>query len=170
MTQIGEGVSVPSAPEADEPCKNEESHVWEEVDSGVSADDQVNKLESDISSLEGKPSRKEQKRGYEFEKKAVIDNKEKLPIDKCSKEYRCKKCKKTQEVDIAGDDRVAEAKSRKSKGVKNKSDQCKRLKSIQSQHFDSGKKPLAKIDGDLEDVQQSKEIYKRRGFEVEIVT
>jgi len=169
MTQIGEGVHIPSPPEVEEPCKNEGDHDWEEVDSGVSPDDQVNKLESDISHLEGKPSRTSQKRGYEFEKKAVIDNKEKLPIDKCSKEYKCKKCKKTQEVDIVGDNRVAEAKSRKTKGVKNKSSQCKRLKSIQSQHFDPGKKPLAKIDGDLEDVHESKKIYERRGFEVEIV-
>jgi hypothetical protein len=169
MTQIGEGVAISSPPEVDKPCKDERDHDWEEVDSGVSADDQVNKLEGDISDLEGKPSRLAQKRGYEFEKKAVIDNKKKLPIDKCSKEYRCKKCKINQEVDIAGDDRIAEAKSRQSKGVKNKASQCKRLKSIQSQHFDSSKKPLAKIDGDLEDVHKSKEIYERRGFEVEIV-
>jgi len=169
MTQIGEGVVTPSPPEVNEPCKDEGAHVWKEVDSGVSPDDQVNKLESDISRREGKPSRASEKRGYEFEKKAVIDNKEKLPIDKCSKYYKCNICKKDQEVDIVGDDRVAEAKSRNSKGVKNKSSQCKRLKSIQSQHFDPSKKPLAKIDGDLEDAQKSKEIYERRGFEVEIV-
>jgi hypothetical protein len=168
MTQVGESINIPS-PEVNEPCKDEGDHEWEEVNSGVSPDDQVSKLEGDVSKLEGKPSQASQKRGYEFEKKAVIDNKEKLPIDKCSKEYKCKKCKKTQEVDIVGNDRVAEAKSRNSKGVKNKSSQCKRLKSIQSQHFDPSKKPLAKIDGDLDDVQESKEIYERRGFEVEIV-
>lgn len=168
MTQVGESINIPS-PEVNEPCKDEGDHEWEEVHSGVSPDDQVSKLEGDVSKLEGKPSQASQKRGYEFEKKAVIDNKEKLPIDKCSKEYKCKKCKKTQEVDIVGNDRVAEAKSRNSKGVKNKSSQCKRLKSIQSQHFDPSKKPLAKIDGDLDDVQESKEIYERRGFEVEIV-
>lgn len=170
MTQIGEGVAIPSPPEVAEPCKDEGDHDWVEIDSGLSPDDQVNKLESDISHLEGKPSKTSQKRGYVFEKKAVIDNRDKLPIDKCSKEYKCKKCKKNQEVDVVGGGRVAEAKSRKSKGVKNKSSQCKRLKSIQSQHFDSSKKPLAKIDGELEDVQKSKEIYERRGFEVEIVS
>lgn len=169
MTQIGEGVAIPSTQDVEDPCKDEGDHDWEEVDGGVSADDQINKLNSDISNLEGKPSRMSQKRGHEFEKKAVIKNKEKLPIDKCSKEFKCKKCKKNQEVDIAGDNRVAEAKSRKSKGVKKKSDQCKKLKSIQLQHFDPSKKPLAKIDGDLEDVQKSKEIYERRGFEVEVV-
>ncbi|VAW64470.1 hypothetical protein MNBD_GAMMA11-557 [hydrothermal vent metagenome] len=153
----------------EKPCKDDSDHDWEEVDSGQSPDDQVSKLEADIDHLEGKPSRVSQKRGYEFEKKAVIDNKNKLPIDKCSKEYRCKKCKINQEVDIVGGDRVAEAKSRKSKGVKKKSGQCKRLKGIQTQLFDPGKKPLAKIDGELGDVQNSKEIYERRGFEVEIV-
>jgi hypothetical protein len=168
MTQVGESMNISSPPEVNGPC-DEDDHEWEEVNSGVSPDDQVSKLEGDVSKLEGKPSQASQKRGYEFEKKAVIDNKEKLPIDKCSKEYKCKKCKKTQEVDIVGNGRVAEAKSRNSKGVKNKSSQCKRLKSIQSQHFDASKKPLAKIDGDLDDVQESKEIYERRGFEVEIV-
>lgn len=171
MTQIGEGISVsiPPPPENDELCKDEGDHVWEEANSGDNVDDQVGKLDKDISNLEGKPSRAAQIRGYEFEKKAIIHNKEKLPIEKCGKVYRCKKCKKEQEVDIVGGNRVAETKSRTSKGVKNKSDQCKRLKSIQSQLFDPSKKPLAKIDGDLNDFSKSKEIYERRGFEVECV-
>ena len=169
MTQIGERVATPSSSEVEDPCKDEGDHVWEEVDSGITPDDQIDKLENDISNLEGKPSRMAQKRGHEFEKKAVIDNKDKLPIEKCGKEYRCKKCNKVQEVDIAGKDRIGEAKSRKAKGVKGKADQCKWIKSIQSQCFDSTKKPLAKIDGSLEDVQKSKEIYERRGFDVEIV-
>lgn len=169
MTQLGEGVIPPSPPSTIEPCRDESDHIWKEFESGLSPDNQIDSLDNEISRLEGKPSRTSQKRGYEFEKKAVIDNKEKLPIDKCSKEYICIKCEKKQEVDVVGDNRVAEAKSRKVKGVKNKSDQCKRLKSIPSQLLDANKKPLAKIDGDLEDVQKSKEIYERRGFEVEIV-
>ena len=170
MTQIGEGIVTPEPDNPEKPCEREEDHVWEEIDDGISADDQVSQLDKKISHLEGKPSRIEQKRGDEFEKKAVIDNKNKLPIDKCSKKYKCIKCPKTQEVDIVGNGRVAEAKSRKSKNVQKKSAQCKRLKGIQSQHFNPDKKPLAKIDGDLDDAEESRTIYERRGFDVEVVT
>ena len=108
-----------------------------------------------------------QMRGLEFEKKAIQNNKEKLPIEACGKEYVCKKCGKNQEIDIAGGGRVAEAKSRNFKGVKNKSAQSQRIKSIQKQFADPSKKPLAKIDNSLPDSGQSAAKYKERGFDVE---
>lgn len=161
----GEGVSKATPPE---PC-DDDSHDWKEDEAGADPDDQVKELDALASGLEGKPSRARQREGYIFEKKAVQDNKDKLPIDKCSKIYKCKKCGKTQEVDISGGGRVAEAKSRNSKQVKNKRAQAKRLKGIQTQLHDPDKKPLAKIDGSLPDADESKAIYERRGFEVEVV-
>lgn len=169
MPDLGEGVSTnePDTPET--PCADESSHVWKEVDSGADVDSHISNLDASSKQLEGKPSKAGLKRGYDFEKKAVEDNRNKMPIEKCSKQYKCEICQKNQEVDIAGTDRIAEAKSRNENGVKKKSAQSKRLKSIQAQHFDAGKKPLAKIDGSLDDVEKSREIYERRGFDVEIV-
>lgn len=169
MTDMGEGVSINAPDKPSKPCPDDNSHVWREIEPGSDADSHVDNLDTQINSLENKPSRQGLRRGYVFEKKAVIDNKEKLPIDKCSKQYKCDICAKTQEVDITGGERVAEAKSRNAKGVKKKSGQSKRLKGIQAQHFDPDKKPLAKIDGELDDVEESRQIYERRGFDVEIV-
>ena len=168
LSQGSTDVDEKSPPE--KKCASDDDHVWKEAVSGDSADAQVAKLDHKIADLQGKPSRVAQMRGDQFEKKAVLDNKDKLPIDKCGKEYVCTVCGQTQEVDIVGGDRVAEAKSRNAKGVKNKGAQCRRLKGIQRQLFDPEKKPLAKIDGGLSDVGDSKAIYERRGFEVEVVS
>jgi hypothetical protein len=166
--QIGEGVSKPALSQPQPPCEDD-AHQWEESKPGKSADDQMASLTEAAAEMEGKPSQAGGKRGLEFEKKAVEKNKDTLPVDRCGREYRCRTCGKTQEVDITGGGRVAEAKSQKAKGVKNSSAQCKRLKSIQAQCLEQQKKPLAKLDASLEDVDAAEVIYKRRGFEVERV-
>jgi hypothetical protein len=160
-TNAGGGTKPPSCAE--------DAHTWAEDSnrSGKSADEGIQEQDALAQSMASSPSMAGQMRGANFESKAIQNNKEKLPVDRCGKVYVCTVCGKEQEVDIVGGNRVAEAKSRNQKQVKKRSAQCKRLKSIQTQHFDQEKKPLAKIDGSLSDVGESKAIYERRGFEVE---
>ena len=108
-------------------------------------------------------------RGLEFENAAVTDNMEKMDIQAVGRTYRCSKCAKEQEVDIVGRDQVAEAKSRNFKGVKNAGKQARRVRDIQQKLFGPTKNPRAKLDGSLEDVEQSAAKYLERGFDVEKV-
>jgi hypothetical protein len=168
---VESGESSASAGDPKPPSCAEDGHVWKEDPKrkGQSADDAAQAQDAKAAELSSKPSRAGEMRGAAFEAKAIRDNKEKLPVERCGVVYVCSVCGKEQEVDIAGGGRVAEAKSRKTKQVKSRSAQCKRLKSIQAQHYDKSKKPLAKLDGSLSDVNESKAIYERRGFSTEVV-
>lgn len=90
----------------------------------------------------------------EFENKAIDKNMTKMNIQACSVEYKCKDCPEKGEIDILGDEQVAESQSCTAKnydtgGKKRKSDQAKKLNDIQSVMNDiqgTSHIPIAKFD------------------------
>ncbi|WP_342373772.1 DUF4150 domain-containing protein [Myxococcus stipitatus] len=160
----------PLAP--DLPADGDESacdHEWEVADPGKTPEQAAAENNARIDANKGKPSMKEAMRGPEFENKAVQANMEFMKIQTVGQGYKCKKCGQYQEVDIVGQSRVAEAKSRKFKGVKNASKQSRRVRDIQQKLFDKSQNPLAKLDGSIPDNPDSAKKYLERGFDVEIV-
>jgi hypothetical protein len=157
-----------SPPPADEPepCKG---HVWERG-AGDTPAQTIAKNEAQYDRWKTKKGKEGAIRGYLFENKSIQRNMDVLGIQATSVLYRCtnKGCKQTQEVDIVGRDRIAESKSRNLKQVSSKGAQRQRLKEISQQCFNDNK-PLAKLDGDLDDSDQSRDYYAARGFDTEIV-
>lgn len=150
-----------------EPC----NHVWKILDSkpGKTPDDAAKANNDLVARNQNKSSMDGTMRGYVFENKAVDANMAFLNIQAVGREYICELCSQMQDVDIVGDKRVAEAKSRNFAGVKKKSKQARRLRDIQQKLFDRNQKPLAKLDGSLPDHEESAGKYLERGFDVEII-
>jgi hypothetical protein len=143
-------------------------HAWIEIRRKTKAETLADN-QSNIAHLENKPSRAGDRRGYEFENKAIRANADKLDIQATSVEYRCQKCGQMQEVDMLGKVQLAEAKSRRFRQIKSRRQQAKRLVDIQNKIVNPGKKPLAKLDGNLADAADSASKYQDRGFDVEIL-
>ena len=148
-----------------DPC----DHDWKEKDPGKTPEKAAADNEALVAKNAGKPSMAETVRGYSFENKGVEANMKKMNIKAVGRIYQCAKCGQEQEVDIAGENRVAESKSRKFKGVKNSSKQARRVRDIQQKVFDKSQNPLSKLDGSLPDNAESQAKYLERGFDVEIV-
>jgi hypothetical protein len=143
-------------------------HIWEEI-SSKTPEEAKKKNEADVAAMSGSPSMAGQMRGSAFENKAIDTNMEEMKIKKCSVQYKCSKCGQEQEVDIVGEDQVAEAKSRNFKQVKKRSDQARRIRDIQHKMINPGKNSRAKLDGAMSDSAQSTSKYLDRGFDVEVV-
>jgi len=154
-------IALPAQPPSCDP------HEWVEENSETPTQT-IQKNENLVSGNANKPSQEIAMRGYKFEVKAINANMEKLRIQKTSVSYVCRRCGQSQEVDIQGEYQIAEAMSRSFKGVKSASKQRERLRKIQKQ-LDSSKNPLAKIDGDLDDADKSKDYYAARNVDTEIV-
>ncbi|WNZ61371.1 DUF4150 domain-containing protein [Myxococcus sp. MxC21-1] len=160
---------LPEAPASGEmdPC----NHVWKVLESkpGKTPSEAASDNDALVQRNQGKPSMANTMRGYSFENKAVEANMTFMSIQTVGREYICELCKQKQDVDIVGDKRIAEAKSRNFEGVKKKSRQARRIRDIQQKLFDKNQNPLAKLDGGLEDHEKSAGKYLERGFDVEIV-
>lgn len=114
-----------------------------------------------------KPSKADQAKGPEFENIAIDKNMEKMNIKATSVEYKCLKCGIDQEVDILGENGLAEAKNRTSKGVKGASQQHRNYCDIQAKKFPSGGKPIGKFPDDHPQADDVEKIFERRGFSPE---
>jgi hypothetical protein len=145
-----------------------EGHSWKEI-SREGIDETKKKNSEEAKHLESKPSKAHQAQGPLFENAAIDDNMEKLEIQATSAIYKCTVCGAEQEVDIVGKNQIAEAKSRNANQVKKKGKQSKNYKEIQKQLIDKDKNPVAKLNGNKSDVDESKEKYIERGFDVEVV-
>jgi hypothetical protein len=145
-------------------------HDWlvHEEKGGDTANAGIQRNKDNAKELEGKPSRANQKRGYEFEAKAICKNAKRKNIDAVGRTYICSKCGQDQEIDIVFEDgQIAECSSRNFKGVtKGKSAQRKRQREIQAS-LNNEVKPLAKLDRNLGDADQSAQYLREAGFEVE---
>lgn len=147
------------------PCN---PHTW--VEHSRETPDETKKKNSDNAKLlRSKPSKAPQAVGPEFENKAIDENTVKMNIQATSVLYKCviSDCQAQQEVDIVGQHRIAEAKSRTAKGVKNGKTQHTHYIQIQQQLFGSGTKPLAKVDATRSDTAEAQSIFDRRGFSIE---
>lgn len=152
------------APGESMPC----DHTWEEISSKTPEEAKA-KNSADISAMSASPSMAGQSRGYAFENKAIDTNMKEMKIKKCSVMYKCSLCGQDQEVDIVGEDQVAESKSRNFKQVSKRSQQARRIRDIQHKLISPAKNPRAKLDGSMSDATQSTEKYLGRGFDVEVV-
>ncbi len=155
---------VPAQGDPD-PC----DHQWKEKEPGKSPSQAAADNNTLVAKNAGKSSMNETMRGYSFENKGVDANMKKMNIQSVGKVFECARCQQTQEVDIAGDNRVAECKSRKFKGVKSASKQARRIRDIQHKVFDKTQNPLSKLDSSLPDHAASQAKYLERGFDVEVV-
>lgn len=145
-------------------------HVWVLEKPGKTPAEAAAANNATIAAKQSKPTMASNLRGLAFENKAVADNMEEMKIKSVSQIYRCVAgCKAEQEVDIAGEDQVAESKSRNFKGVKRKGDQSRKVRDIQHKVFSPAKNPRAKLDGSLPDADASAAKYLARGFDVEKV-
>lgn len=143
-------------------------HEWEMTDSKTIEDQKADNQENS-DKLAGSPSKAGTKRGYDFENTAIDANVDILNIQACGAEFECTKCGISQEVDIVGENQVAEAKSRTAKGVKNKKKQCNNYLDIQKKNFDADTPPLAKLDSNHPQHEAAGAVYTRRGFATEVV-
>jgi hypothetical protein len=153
------------APGDPDPC----DHDWDKTDPGKSPADAAKSNQDRVDANADKPTMDDAMRGLKFENKAVADNTPKMNIQSVGAIYKCKKCGQEQEVDIVGDKRVAESKSRTAKGVKGKSKQARRIRDIQHKKFDPKQNPLSKLDGSMADNAESAKKYLERGFDVEVL-
>jgi hypothetical protein len=157
MTQVGEGVAVGVVAAAAGPC----DHAWEETES--KSPEEGKKANSETAAkvkVSDPPSAK----GYEFENHCIDANMEKLKISKVSVRYKCSKCAQTQEVDIVGENQIAECKNKKKADLK----QAERLRDIQTKTKGGGK-PLAKINKSHEKAGSLEKTYGKNGFATEMV-
>lgn len=153
MPELKEGVAVPVSG----PC----DHAWEEESSKTPEEGkQSNKDTAAKVKISDPPSAK----GYEFENHCIDTNMEKLKIKKVSVLYKCILCGQTQEVDIVGENQIAECKNKKKADI----NQAKRLKDIQSK-TKSGGKPLVKINENHSQSHSLAKTYGNNGFETEMV-
>lgn len=157
-------VAIPPLPEPPK-CP---PHVWYE-DKSQTPEETKAKNKAEAEHLKTKPSKADQARGPEFENKAIDENMEKMKIKATKVIYRCRNCPVEQEVDIKGENQIAEAKSRTAKGWKNAGEQSRNYREIQSQLFDSKTPPLAKMDNNKADVETSRNKMLGRGHAVELL-
>lgn len=158
---------TPGAPrpgDRPEVCPKGGDHDWKETSSKTPEEGR-----KENEALAGSVKDKSAARGYAFEPKAVDANMKKMDIQKVGAMYKCQKCGQDQEVDVVGKDQIAEAKSRNAKQVKKKGAQARRLRDIQQKLFSKDKNPRAKLDESLDDVNDSRDKYLERGFDVETV-
>jgi hypothetical protein len=155
MPQIGEKFEAPQPPP--QPC----DHDWEEVDSKSPED---GKRANRDTAAKVKAADPPSAKGYEFENHCIDANMEKLRIEKVSVTYKCSICGQVQEVDIVGEDQIAECKNKKKADMK----QADRLKDIQSK-IKGGGKPMAKINENHEKARSLKKTYGGAGFQTEMV-
>ncbi len=173
--EAGEGANVPKPPPV---MKCDGNHMWKQV-SGKKPEDHISNLDKRLEHEKALKKKKfrEQRRGVEFEKKAIEDNLNKMEIRMCNKEFECQNegCEAKTEVDAVTDDRVIEAKSVNENQIAKVKPQIRNQLQVQEQLFDKRKKPLAKIDGSSKagrtpkDAKASEDLYIRKGFEVEVV-
>lgn len=163
MSQVAAGAARPG--DTPESCPKGGDHEWAEVP-GKSIDE-VKQKNADNAAKAKDP---DQARGYAFENIAIDKNMVGMDIQRAGADFKCGKCGQNQDVDIVGKDQVAEAKSRKFKGVKNKSKQARRIRDIQQKLFNKDKNPLAKVDSTKPDVSKSVDKYLERGFDVEVLS
>ncbi|MGA9669929.1 MAG: hypothetical protein WBQ94_12010 [Terracidiphilus sp.] len=146
-------------------------HDWYEYKPGKPPKEGMEEKQDMIDDLSKSPSRAQQMRGIQFEKDATDLNGKKRPIESTGRIYRCRRCGAEQEVDINfKDGQVAEAKSRGFNGVKNASKQAQRYTDLQAflnKQNGTNFKPLAKLDDNLPDSDQSAAKYGQRGFQIE---
>jgi hypothetical protein len=143
-------------------------HAWYEDDSQTPEETKKRNKEN-ADHLRSKPSKAREAKGPEFENTAIDANMDKMKIQATSLIYRCHRCGEEQEVDIKGENQIAEAKSRTAKGWKNKSKQSRNYREIQSQVFGSETPPLAKLDKDMPDAAESQGIMSGRGHATELL-
>ncbi len=155
MTQLGEGANPPPPPKT--PC----DHSWVELESKTPADGKSqNAATATKVSVTDPPSAK----GYLFENHCIDSNMEKLKIEKVSVKYECVLCKQTQEVDIVGENQIAECKNKKKADL----EQAVRLKDIQTK-VKGGGVPLAKLNENHPKSGSVGNAYDKAGFAVEMV-
>ena len=139
------------------PC----DHSWEEESSKTPEEGkQSNRDTAAKVKVSDPPSAK----GYEFENHCIDTNMEKLKIKKVSVLYKCILCGQTQEVDIVGENQIAECKNKKKADV----NQAKRLKDIQTKTKSEGQ-PLVKINENHTQSHSLSKTYSKHGFETEMV-
>ncbi|MFH1138303.1 MAG: hypothetical protein V1816_19700 [Pseudomonadota bacterium] len=115
------------------------------------------------------PKWENQRRGWAFENKA-IDAKQADGIEAAGLVYECEDCGAVQEMDMMmSDGQAVEIKSASASQAKNLAAQSFRMKTLQAQHGDPTKPPRAVLDGSRPDVEDMAEIYRKKGYEVEIV-
>ena len=154
MTEVIEGVAI-AGPKG--PC----DHVWIEEESKTP--EEGKKANEETASKVDKtdpPSAK----GYRFENHCIDANMKKLKIEKVSVMYKCEQCGQNQEVDIVGEDQIAECKNKKKADM----EQAKRLKDIQAKTKGGGK-PLAKINANHKKSGKLEKTYGSNGFQTEMV-
>lgn len=146
-------------------------HQWKIKNQGNSYADAIDNLNNLIDQLKRTPSKKDVLRGYEFEKKAMELNNQKRGVAYAGKVLVCEICGAEQEIDLEfRDGQIAESKSSKSSNVNKKGNQAKRILDIQnSMNCQTGKnfQPLAKLDANLNDINETSAIFSRRNFEIE---
>lgn len=163
-----------SKPKTVEECEKDKKcppHDWYVDDPGKSLEDGMEEKQKLIENLSKSPSRAKEMRGHQFEKDAIELNGKRRPIESTGRIYKCRRCGAEQSVDINfKDGQLAEAKSRNYNGIKKASKQAQRYTDLQSQLNRQNKtsfRPLAKLDDDLPDSEQSATKYSERGFETE---
>lgn len=153
MPELNESAAVPTSG----PC----DHVWIEESSKTPEEGKkANKDTATKVKVTDPPSAK----GYEFENHCIDTNMEKLKIEKVSVMYKCALCGQTQEVDIVGENQIAECKNKKKADLT----QAARIKDIQTK-TKSGGSPLAKINQNHEKARSLSKTYANNGFETEMV-
>ncbi len=155
MPQIKLGVAPPSTD------KTSCDHSWMEKKSKTPEEGKkANKETADKVKTSDPPSEK----GYKFENHCIDSNMEKLKIEKVSVLYECLLCGQTQEVDIVGENQIAECKNKKKADLT----QAARLNDIQKKTKGGGK-PLAKINENHKKSKRLEKTYSNNGFETEMV-
>ncbi len=154
MTQVGEGVNVSLEGQT---C----DHAWVEKES---KSPEEGKQANADTAAKVKNTDPPSAKGYEFENHCIDHNMKKLKIEKVSVIYECSLCGQTQEVDIVGEEQIAECKNKKKADL----NQAERLKDIQAKTKGT-KLPLAKINENHKKAESLSKVYGNNGFETEMV-